>query len=89
MIYTKTLLNTALLTAMLTVQSMYVQDYKTHQQTMVHIAEIKVSPDYRTAYLAILKEEAEASIGLESGVLVLFPMIQMETRIKSEFWKSM
>jgi len=68
---------------------MYVQDYKTHQQTMVYMAEIKVSPDYRTAYLAILKEEAEASIGMESGVLVLFPMIQMETRIKSEFWKSM
>ena len=65
MIHTKTFLNIALLTAMLAVQSMHVQDDKTHQQTMVHIAEIKVSPDYRTAYLAILKEEAEASIGLE------------------------
>ena len=40
---------------------------------MVRIAEIEVDADSVEAYAAILKEEAEASVRLETGVIAIFP----------------
>lgn len=45
---------------------------------MVRIAEVEIIPDYLEQYKAILKEEAKASIRLESGVIAIFPMFQKE-----------
>lgn len=44
------------------------------KETLVRIAEIEIYPEYVTEYKAILKEEAEASVRLEPGVLTIFPM---------------
>ncbi|HLT72943.1 MAG TPA: antibiotic biosynthesis monooxygenase family protein [Cyclobacteriaceae bacterium] len=43
-------------------------------ENIVRIAEIEIFPEYVTEYRAILKEEAEASVRLEAGVLAIFPM---------------
>jgi len=43
---------------------------------LVRIAEIEIKRDSLDAYKAILKEEAEASIRLEPGVISIFPMYQ-------------
>ncbi|MBD0851848.1 antibiotic biosynthesis monooxygenase [Maribacter arenosus] len=45
---------------------------------MVRIAEIEVEPDYLEEYISILKEEAEASVRLEAGVICIYPMFQKE-----------
>ncbi|MGB6153341.1 MAG: putative quinol monooxygenase [Pricia sp.] len=45
---------------------------------MVRIAEIEVKADYLDAYISILKEEAEASVRLEPGVICIFPIFQKE-----------
>ena len=45
---------------------------------MVRIAEIEIFPDKLDTYKAILKEEADASVRLEPGVLCIFPMYQKE-----------
>lgn len=45
---------------------------------MVRISEIQIHPKYLDAYTAILKEEAEASVRLEPGVIAIFPMYQRE-----------
>ena len=47
-------------------------------ETMVRISEIQIHPNYLEEYTAILKEEAEASVRLEPGVLSIFPMYQKE-----------
>jgi len=47
-------------------------------ETMVRISEIQIHPNYLEEYTAILKEEAEASVRLEPGVLSIFPMYQEE-----------
>lgn len=44
------------------------------KKNMVRIAEITVHPQYLTEYKEILKQEAEASMRLEPGVLSIFPM---------------
>lgn len=41
---------------------------------LVRISEIHVTPEYVSEYTAILKEEAEASVRLEPGVVAIFPM---------------
>lgn len=46
------------------------------QQMMVRMSEIQVHPDYVEQYKEILKEEAEASVRLEPGVIAIFPMYQ-------------
>ncbi len=43
---------------------------------MVRIAEIEVEENFLDAYIAILKEEAEASVRLETGVICIYPMFQ-------------
>lgn len=45
---------------------------------MVRMSEIEIVPEYLEQYKAILKEEAEASVRLESGVIAIFPMFQKE-----------
>lgn len=45
---------------------------------LVRISEIEIHPDSLTAYNAILKEEAEASVRLEPGVISIFPMYQQK-----------
>jgi quinol monooxygenase YgiN len=45
---------------------------------MVRIAEIEIDANFLDEYKAILKEEAEASVRLESGVIAIFPMYQKE-----------
>jgi len=48
------------------------------ENMMVRIAEIEVEADYIDKYISILKEEAEASVRLEPGVICIFPMFQKE-----------
>lgn len=45
---------------------------------IIRISEIEIHPNYLDEYLKILKEESEASVGLESGVISIFPMFQKE-----------
>ena len=51
---------------------------------MVRIAEIEIIPEYLEAYKEILKVEAAASVKLEPGVIVIFPMYEKEhpTRVR-------
>lgn len=46
---------------------------------MVRISEIEIVPEYLDEYKAILKEESEASVRLEPGVISIFPMYQKES----------
>jgi quinol monooxygenase YgiN len=48
------------------------------QLMMVRISEIQVHAEHLEQYKAILKEEAEASVRLEPGVIAIFPMYQRE-----------
>jgi quinol monooxygenase YgiN len=41
---------------------------------IVRISEIDIDPNQLDAYTRILKEEAEASVRLEPGVIAIFPM---------------
>lgn len=45
---------------------------------MVRIAAIEIDANYVVEYMAILKEESEASVRLEPGVICIFPMFQKE-----------
>ncbi len=47
-------------------------------ELMVRIAEIEIDSNYVDDYIAILKEESEASVRLETGVICIFPMFQNE-----------
>ena len=46
---------------------------------LVRISEIQIAPEHLAEYKAILKEEAEASVRLEPGVISIFPMFQRES----------
>jgi len=46
---------------------------------MIRLSELEIDPTYFEEYIAILKEESEASIRLESGVISIYPMFQKET----------
>jgi quinol monooxygenase YgiN len=48
------------------------------QGMMVRISEIQIDSSRLDEYKAILKEEAEASVRLEPGVICIFPMYQRE-----------
>lgn len=48
------------------------------QGMMVRISEIQIDPDRLEEYKRILKEESEASVRLEPGVISIFPMYQRE-----------
>ena len=45
---------------------------------IVRISEIQIHPNSITEYNTILKEEAEASVRLEPGVIAIFPMSHKE-----------
>lgn len=45
---------------------------------MVRMSEIEIVPEYLEQYKTILKEESEASVRLEPGVIAIFPMFQKE-----------
>jgi quinol monooxygenase YgiN len=45
---------------------------------IVRISEIDIHPNRLAEYNAILKEEAEASVRLEPGVIAIFPMSRKE-----------
>jgi quinol monooxygenase YgiN len=48
------------------------------QGMMVRISEIQIEPTRLGEYKTILKEEAEASVRLEPGVISIFPMYQRD-----------
>jgi quinol monooxygenase YgiN len=43
---------------------------------MIRISEIEIDSAYLEEYISILKEESEASVRLESGVISIYPMYQ-------------
>jgi len=45
---------------------------------IVRIAEIEIEPEFLEAYLTVLKDESEASVRLEPGVICIYPMHQKE-----------
>jgi quinol monooxygenase YgiN len=51
---------------------------KSNTGMIVRISEIEIHRDSLPAYKSILKEEAEASVRLEPGVISIFPMYQQE-----------
>jgi len=50
------------------------------KEMLVRISEIEIHPNYLEEYKTILKEEAEASVRLEAGVISIFPMYQKDKR---------
>ena len=48
------------------------------EKMMIRIAEIEIDPTYLDDYLTILKEESEASVRLEPGVISIFPFYQKD-----------
>ncbi|WP_241240794.1 putative quinol monooxygenase [Maribacter sp. MJ134] len=49
---------------------------------MVRMAEIEIHPEYIDEYKAILKEESEASVRLEAGVICIYPMYQKDNPLQ-------
>lgn len=45
---------------------------------MIRISEIEIDSNYLQEYNAILKEESEASVRLEPGVISIYPMYQKD-----------
>lgn len=45
---------------------------------LIRISEIEIDPNYLEDYKMILKEEAQASMRLEPGVISIYPMYQKE-----------
>ncbi len=48
------------------------------EDMLIRISEIEIEPNFLDEYNAILKEEAEASVRLEPGVIAIFPMFQKD-----------
>jgi quinol monooxygenase YgiN len=65
--------------AVITMMLFRVDPAQAQERTMmVRISEIQVHEAYLEQYKEILREEAEASVRLEPGVIAIFPMIQRE-----------
>lgn len=47
-------------------------------EMMIRISEIGIDSVYLSEYIRILKEESEASVRLEQGVISIYPMFQKE-----------
>jgi quinol monooxygenase YgiN len=45
---------------------------------MIRVSEIEIDSAYLEEYISILKEESEASVRLEPGVISIYPMYQKE-----------
>jgi quinol monooxygenase YgiN len=54
------------------------QQKEMKKETMVRISKIEIVPEYLDEYKVILKEESEASVRLEPGVISIFSMFQKE-----------
>lgn len=52
------------------------KEEQNYDNMIIRISEIKIEPKYLEEYTAILKEEAEASVRLENGVIAIYPMFQ-------------
>lgn len=52
--------------------------HKSSTGMLVRISEIEIQRDSLQSYKSILKEEAEASVRLEPGVICIFPMYQQK-----------
>ncbi|OJV52561.1 MAG: antibiotic biosynthesis monooxygenase [Bacteroidetes bacterium 43-16] len=50
----------------------------TTDKMMVRIAELEIEPGNIDEYISILKEEAEASVRLEPGVISIYPMFDIK-----------
>ena len=61
------------------IQSAQAQVKSSSDEMMVRIAEISIEPEHLEEYLSILKEESEASIRLEPGVICIYPMYQKDS----------
>ncbi len=67
------------------------EDTDMNQNMIIRISEIEIYPNELENYVSILKEEAEASVRLEQGVIAIFPMqiINRPTEIRIlEIYKS-
>lgn len=54
------------------------QQKMVHQDVMVRIAEMEIVPEYLNEYKNILREEAAVSVKIEAGVIVIFPMFELQ-----------
>jgi quinol monooxygenase YgiN len=54
------------------------QNVLNSDEMMIRMSEIGVDSVYLNEYLRILKEESEASVRLEPGVISIYPMFQKE-----------
>lgn len=52
------------------------KEEQNYDNMIIRISEIQIDPKYLKEYIAILKEEAEASVRLENGVIAIYPMFQ-------------
>ncbi len=48
------------------------------KEMMIRVSEIEIDSNYLEAYNAILKEESEASVRLEPGVISIYPMYRKD-----------
>lgn len=51
-------------------------------EVMIRMAEIEIDSAYVEEYKAILKQESEASVRLEPGVICIYPMFEKESPSK-------
>jgi quinol monooxygenase YgiN len=54
------------------------QKVNNSDEMMIRISEIAIDSVYLNEYIRILKEESEASVRLEPGVISIYPMFQKE-----------
>jgi len=52
--------------------------YAQKNNMMIRISEIQIDSNYLDEYKSILKEESDASVKLEPGVISIYPMYQKE-----------
>src|SRR5690554_6493256 len=48
------------------------------EEMVIRMAELEIDPTYLDEYMVILKEEAEASVRLEPGVIAIYPMYEKD-----------
>lgn len=48
------------------------------EKHLIRISEIEIYPEFLKEYIAILKEESNASVNNEPGVISIFPLVQKE-----------
>lgn len=61
---------------------MFTNSYSQKKDMIIRIAELEIETDFIENYKSILKEEANASVKLEKGVISIFPMYQKENPAK-------